>query len=67
MRAVNEDVSTDMLYTISYIKGPKSQFFEYFLAVFPYIWPLAGPNIAKKGLVVTKIGEGGSTKPFWNF
>ena len=26
------------------------------MIVFPYIWPLAGPNIAKKG--------GG---PFWNF
>ena len=33
-------------------KGPKSQkkqFFDYFLVVFPYIWPLARPNIAKKG------------------
>ena len=31
---------------------PKKQFltiFCYFLAVFPYIWPLARPNIAKKG------------------
>ena len=25
------------------------QFFDYFLAFFPYIWPLARPNIAKKG------------------
>ena len=24
-------------------------FFTIFSAVFPYIWPLAGPNIAKKG------------------
>ena len=33
-------------------KGPKRLFFNifcYFLAVFPYIWPLAGPNIPKKG------------------
>ena len=29
--------------------GPKKQFFDYFLAVFPYIWPLARPNIAEKG------------------
>ena len=27
----------------------KRQFFDYFLAVFLYIWPLAGPNIAEKG------------------
>ena len=27
----------------------KKQFLDYFLAFFPYIWPLAGPNIAKKG------------------
>ena len=36
-----------------YIKGPKRQFFLHFFtifsAVFPYIWPLAGPNIAEKG------------------
>ena len=55
-----------------YIKGPKKkgskrQFFDYFLAFFPYIWPVAGPNIAKKGRFVAKIGEGGSTNPFWNF
>ena len=35
-----------------YIKGPKKtifpSFFYYFFVVFPYIWPLAGPNIAKK-------------------
>ena len=32
----------------SYIESPKRQFFDYFLAVFLYIWPRAGPNIAKK-------------------
>ena len=35
-----------------YIKGPKRQFFHRFFsifsAVFPYIWPLAQPNIAEK-------------------
>ena len=29
-------------------KRSKRQFFEYFLAFFLYIWPLAGPNIAKR-------------------
>ena len=32
----------------------KKQFFDYFLVVFPYIWPLAGPNIAKKGWPLPK-------------
>ena len=31
------------------ILDPKRQFFDYFLAVFLYIWPLARPNIAEKG------------------
>ena len=30
-----------------------------FSAVFPYIWPLARPNIAEKGVaIVEKLGEG---------
>ena len=33
---------------ISYIKGSKIIFFIHFLVFFQYIWPLAGPNIAKK-------------------
>ena len=56
---------------IPYIKSPKKakihRFFKYVFDLFPNIWPLAGPNIAKKGLAVTKIGEGGSTNPFWDF
>ena len=27
-------------------------FFHDFFAVFPYIWPLAGPNIAEKGAAI---------------
>ena len=42
-------------------------FFHDFSVIFPYIWPLAGPNIAKKGGFVTKTGEGWSTNPFWDF
>ena len=30
-------------------KGIFSSFFHYFFGLFPYIWPLAGPNIAKRG------------------
>ena len=30
-------------------KGNFSVIFHDFFAVFPYIWPLAGPNIAEKG------------------
>ena len=47
--------------------GAKTRIFYIFSTFFPYIWPLAGPNIARKGLAVTKIGEGWSTNPFWNF
>ena len=40
-------------YRLSYIKGPKRLFFLHFAVIFsavsPYIWPLAGPNIVKKG------------------
>ena len=44
---------------ISYIKGTKRQFFDYFFAVFPYIWPLARPNIAKREpLLWKKLREG---------
>ena len=46
---------------ISYIKGPKRQFFLHFFtifsAVFPNIWPLAGPNIAKKGGPLQKLAR----------
>ena len=31
------------------------------------MWPLAGPNIAKKGLAVAKIGEVGSADTIWDF
>ena len=44
-------------------KHKKMYFFDYFLAFFPYIWSLAGPTIAKKGLAVAKIGEGWIDKP----
>ena len=38
--------------------GPKKaqirRFFAIFSAVFPYIWPLAGPNIAEKDAALVK-------------
>ena len=41
-----------------YIKGPKRQFVLHFLTIFstffPYIWPLAGPNIAEKGAAIVE-------------
>ena len=44
-----------------YIKGTKKatihRFFAIFSAVFPNIWPLAGPNIAKKGGPLQKLAR----------
>ena len=49
------------LYRISYIKGPQKRkicrFFNIFSALFPNIWPLAGPNIAKKGEPLQKLAR----------
>ena len=41
--------------------GPKKATFAYLLSFFPYIWPLAGPNIAKKIGAVAKTGGAAST------
>ena len=48
-------------------KGPKRQFFVYFLDVFPYIWPLAGPNIAKKGGPLQALARGDRQTHFGTF
>ena len=38
-------------------KGKNPSFFCYFFGRFPYIWPLAGPNIAKKGGPLQKLAR----------
>ena len=37
---------------------PKGQFFDYFFAFFPYIWPLARPNIAKREAAIEEKAPG---------
>ena len=40
----------------------------YIFGLFPsYIWPLAGPNIAKKDGPLRELARGGSANPFWDF
>ena len=54
-----------------YIKRPKKanfhRFFYIFSAVFPNIWPLAGPNIAKKGGPLQKLARGDRQTHFGTF
>ena len=47
-------------------KAKKTSIFNIIYAFFPNIWPLAGPNIEKGG-VVTSTGDGRSTDTFWDF
>ena len=51
--------------------GPKRQFFLHFFtifsAVFLNIWPLAGPNIAKKGGPLQKLARGDRQTHFGTF
>ena len=53
------------------MKGQKRQFFLHFFtifsAVFPNIWPLAGPNIAKKGGSLQKLARGDRQTHFGTF
>ena len=48
-------------------KGKKLIFFAIFSAVFPNIWPLAGPNIAKKGGPLRKLARGDRQTHFGTF
>ena len=40
------------------INGPERQLFHDFPVVFPYIWPLAVPNIAEKGAALVEKDPG---------
>ena len=59
------------LYRISYIESRKNakihRFFCIFPAFFLNIWPLAGPNIAKKGGPLQKLARVGRQTHFGTF
>ena len=48
-------------------KGNFSSIFYIFSAFFPNIWPLAGPNIAKKGWPLQKLARGDRQTHFGTF
>ena len=48
-------------------KGAKTRIFLILSAFFPYTWPLAGPNIARKGGPLQKLARGDRQTHFGTF